>query len=109
MLGVDSEQLNPFQKEIYQITVENTVIIVEIMGNIHPDDNLLEEIAGELQGIQLSGFLLLCSHLEGRLDIQLPISMIDNEIHFFLEIPAVSAVYHNAYPHCIPGESGRCR
>ena len=64
-----SEQFYTFQEEINQITVEDAVIIIEVMGNIHSDDDLLEEVTGELQRVQLGGFLLLRAHLESRLDI----------------------------------------
>ena len=56
-----SKQLHPFQQEVDQIAVENTVVIIGIMGNIHPDD-FLEEVTGEFQGIRFCGFLLICVH-----------------------------------------------
>ena len=55
-----SEQFHPLQQEVDEIAVEDAVFIVEIVGNIHPDDDLFEEVAGELQGIQFGGFLLRC-------------------------------------------------
>ena len=60
-----SEQIDPFQQEVDQIAVEDAVIIIEMMGNIHSDDDLLEEVAGQLQRFQLGGFFLLRAHLEG--------------------------------------------
>ena len=49
--------------------MENAVVIVEVMGNVHPDDDLLEEVSGKLQGIQFGGFFLLRVYLDGRLDL----------------------------------------
>ena len=95
------EQLYPFEQEIDQVAVEDAVVIVEIVGNIHPDDDLFEEITGELQGIQLGGFLLLGTHLKGGLDVDSAVAMIDNEIHFLLDVAAVSAIYHNTHIHTV--------
>ena len=50
-----SEQIDPFQQEVDPIAVEDAVIIIEMMGNIHSDDDLLEEVAGQLQRFQLDG------------------------------------------------------
>lgn len=60
-----SEPIYALQQKVDQVEVENTAIIIEIMGHIHSDDDYLEEVIGELQRIQLGGFLLLCAHLEG--------------------------------------------
>ena len=56
-MGVLSEQIHSLQQKVNQVTVEDAIIVIEIMGNIHPDDDLFEEVAGELQGIQFGGFL----------------------------------------------------
>ena len=101
VLEIVSEKLDPFQQKINQITVENAVLIIEIMGNVHPDDDFLKEVTGELQRIQFSGFFLLRAHLEGGLDIEFSVSVVDDEINLFLDIASVSAVYHNAHIYAI--------
>ena len=100
-MGVLSEQIHPFQQEVNQVTVEYAIVIVEIMGNIHPDDDFLKEVAGKFQGIQFGGFFLSRAHLEGGLDIQLPVTVVDNKINLFLDIAAVSSVHYNTHIHAI--------
>ena len=39
------EKFNPIQKKVDEITVEDPVIIVKVVGNIHPNDDLLEKVA----------------------------------------------------------------
>ena len=72
--------------------MENPIFVIEIMGNIHPYDYFFEEVTGQLQGIQFSGFLLLAVHLEGRLNIQPAVPFIYNKIDFLLDIASVSPV-----------------
>lgn len=81
--------------------MENPIFVIEIMGNIHPYDYFFEEVTGQLQGIQFSGFLLLAVHLEGRLNIQPAVPLIYNKIDFLLDIASVSPVNHNAYIHIV--------
>ena len=81
--------------------MENPIFVIEIMGNIPPYDYFFEEVTGQLQGIQFSGFLLLAVHLEGRLNIQPAVPFIYNKIDFLLDIASVSPVNHNAYIHIV--------
>ena len=49
--GVDStehlEQFDSSKKQVDQVAVENPVFIIEVMRNIHPNDDLFEKILGE--------------------------------------------------------------
>lgn len=96
-----SEKFDPLQQKANQIAVENTVIIVKVTENTHPDDNFLEEVVGEFQGVKLGGFLLLRAHLEGGLDIQLPVAMINGKIDLFLDIATMLTVHHNAHIYIV--------
>lgn len=39
------EKFNSFQKKVNEIAMEDPVIIVKVMGNIHPNDDLPEKVA----------------------------------------------------------------
>ena len=48
-----SEQLYPFKQEVDKAAMENTVVVIVVVRYILPDNDLLEEILCEHNGIQL--------------------------------------------------------
>ena len=97
--GADSmkylEQFDSSEKQVDQVAVENPVFIVEVMWNVHPNNDLFEKILGEKQRIKLRCSLLLCIHSECGLDIDLPVSIIDNKVDLLLRIGALCSVGYN--------------
>ena len=61
--GVDStehlEQFDSSEKQVNQVAVENPVFIVEVMRDIHTNDDFFEKILGKQQRIKLRRSLLL--------------------------------------------------
>ena len=43
------EQFTPFQQEIKQVTMENPVVVIVVVGNIQTDDNFLEKVLRQQQ------------------------------------------------------------
>lgn len=44
-----SKQFNTVKQKVNQIAMENAVVIVEVVGNIHADDDLLEKVLCQQQ------------------------------------------------------------
>lgn len=97
--GADSmkylEQFDSSEKQVNQVAVENPVFIVEVMRDIHTNDDFFEKILGKQQRIKLRRSLLLCIHSECGLDIDLPVSIIDNKVDLLLRIGALCSVGYN--------------
>ena len=98
--GVDStehlEQFDSSKKQVDQVAVENPVFIIEVMRNIHPNDDLFEKILGEKQRIKLRRSLLLRVHPKCGLDIDFPVSIIDHKVDLLLCVGSLCSVGYNA-------------
>ena len=98
--GTDStehlEQFDSSEKQVDQVTVKNSIFIIEVMRDVHPDDDLFEKILGEEQRIKLRRSFLLRVHSECGLDIDFPVSIIDNKVDFLLCIGTLCSVGYNA-------------
>ena len=76
--------------------MENPVFIVEVVRNVHPNNDLFEKVLYKQQRIEFRGSLFLGIHPERRLDIELAVSVIDNKIDFLLRVGALCSVGYNA-------------
>lgn len=97
--GADSmkylEQFDSSEKQVNQVAVENPVFIVEVMRDIHTNDDFFEKILGKQQRIKLRRSLLLCIHSECGLNIDFPVSIIDHKVDLLLRIGALCSVGYN--------------
>ena len=97
--GADSmkylEQFDSPEKQVDQVAVENPAFIVEVMRNVHPNNDLFEKILGEKQRIKLRRSLLLRVHSECGLNIDFPVSIIDNKVDLLLRIGTLCSVGYN--------------
>ena len=97
--GADSmkylEQFDSSEKQVDQVAVENPAFIVEVMRNVHPNNDLFEKILGEKQRIKLRRSLLLRVHSECGLNIDFPVSIIDNKVDLLLRIGTLCSVGYN--------------
>ena len=97
--GADSaehlEQFDSSEKQVDQVAVENPVFIVEVMRDIHTNDDFFEKILGKQQRIKLRRSLLLRVHPECRLNIDFPVSIIDHKVDLLLRIGALCSVGYN--------------
>ena len=97
--GIDStehlEQFDSPEKQVDQVAVENPVFIVEVMRDIHTNDDFFEKILGEKQRIKLRRSLLLRVHSECGLNIDFPVSIIDHKVDLLLRIGALCSVGYN--------------
>ena len=97
--GIDStehlEQFDSPEKQVDQVAVENPAFIVEVMRNVHPNNDLFEKILGEKQRIKLRRSLLLRVHSECGLNIDFPVSIIDNKVDLLLRIGTLCSVGYN--------------
>ena len=82
--------------------MEDSVVIIEIMRNIHADNNFFEKIFCQYQRCKFRGFFFICIHLEGRLDIDFFICIIYDEIDFSLHICTTGTVGHYTNINGIP-------
>ena len=98
--GADSmkylEQFDSPEKQVDQVAVENPAFIVEVMRNVHPNNDLFEKILGEKQRIKLRRSLLLRVHSECGLNIDFPVSIIDNKVDLLLRIGTLCSIGYNA-------------
>ena len=98
--GIDStehlEQFDSPEKQVDQVAVENPVFIVEVMRDIHTNDDFFEKILGKQQRIKLRRSLLLRVHPECRLNIDFPVSIIDHKVDLLLRIGALCSIGYNA-------------
>ena len=98
--GIDStehlEQFDSPEKQVDQVAVENPAFIVEVMRNVHPNNDLFEKILGEKQRIKLRRSLLLRVHPECRLNIDFPVSIIDHKVDLLLRIGTLCSIGYNA-------------
>ena len=76
--------------------MEDSVLIVEVVRNVHPNNDFFEKVLCKQQGIKFRGSLFLGIHPERRLDIELAVSVIDNKIDFFLRVGALCSVGYDA-------------
>ena len=76
--------------------MEDSVLIVEVVRNVHPNNDLFEKILGEKQRIKLRRSLLLRVHSECGLNIDFPVSIIDHKVDLLLRIGALCSVGYNA-------------
>ena len=97
--GIDStehlEQFDSPEKQVDQVAVENPVFIVEVMRDIHTNDDFFEKILGEKQRIKLRRSLLLRVHPKCGLNIDFPVSIIDNKVDLLLRIGTLCSVGYN--------------
>lgn len=98
--GIDStehlEQFDSPEKQVDQVAVENPVFIVEVMRDIHTNDDFFEKILGKQQRIKLRRSLLLCIHSECGLNIDFPVSIIDHKVDLLLRIGTLCSIGYNA-------------
>ena len=98
--GVDStehlEQFDSSEKQVNQVAVENPVFIVEVMRDIHTNDDFFEKILGKQQRIKLRRSLLLRVHSECGLNIDFPVSIIDHKVDLLLRIGTLCSIGYNA-------------
>ena len=98
--GIDStehlEQFDSPEKQVDQVAVENPVFIVEVMRDIHTNDDFFEKILGKQQRNKLRRSLLLRVHPECRLNIDFPVSIIDHKVDLLLRIGALCSIGYNA-------------
>ena len=95
--GRRSEELDTIEEQINEIAVENPLIVVEVVGNIHANDHLAEKISRKLQGCELGRLLCFCIHPEGGLDINSFVHVIHDKIDFPLSVGTIGAIAHNAH------------
>lgn len=76
--------------------MEDSVLIVEVVRNVHPNNDFFGKVLCKQQGIKFRGSLFLGIHPERRLDIELAVSVIDNKIDFFLRVGALCSVGYDA-------------
>ena len=50
-LLVSLKHINPSQQKINKVAVVYPVIIIEVVGNIHADNNFFEKVTGEFQRV----------------------------------------------------------
>ena len=77
--------------------MENPLVIIEVMRNIHADNDFFEKVLCEHQRRKLRGFFFISIHLESRLDIDFFICVIYNEVNLLLHIRTAGTVGHDAY------------
>ena len=94
--GLKSEKIYFLKQQVCQVTMEYPVIIIEVVGNIQTDHNFFKEIFCQKQRGKFRGFLFICVHPEGRLDINFPVRVINHKINFFLDIPSVRPVRNDS-------------
>ena len=90
------EQLDSSEKQVDQVTVKNSIFIIEVMRDVHPDDDLFEKILGEEQRIKLRRSFLLRVHPKCGLNIDFPVSIIDHKVDLLLRIGPLCSVGYNA-------------
>lgn len=59
------EQIYTTKQQIYQIAMENSVVIIEIVRNIHANNYFFEKVLCQYQRCKFRGFLFVRIHLEG--------------------------------------------
>ena len=91
----DLEEFDTSEQQIDQAAVEDPVLIVEVMRDIHTNDDFFEKILGKQQRIKLRRSLLLCIHSECGLNIDFPVSIIDHKVDLLLRIGALCSVGYN--------------
>ena len=82
--------------------MEDAVVIIEVMRDIHAYDNFFEEIFRQQQRGKFRGFLFVGVHAECRLNINLLICVVDNEINLFLSVAAACPIRNNTHIDRIP-------
>ena len=91
----DLEELDTSEQQIDQTAMEDPVLIVEVVRNVHPNNDLFEKVLSKQQGIKFGGSLFLGIHSESRLDIELAVGVVDNKIDFLLRIATLCSVGYN--------------
>ena len=66
------------------LTMENSVAIIEIMRNVHTNNDFFEKILCQYQRRKFRGFFFIRIHPESRLDIDFFICIVYNKVDFFL-------------------------
>ena len=92
MQDMISEQLHPFKQKVDQAAMENAVIVIVVVRNILPDNDLLEEILCEHQRRQLGISLVLGVHSQCGLDIDSLVGIVYNKIYLLLHITPFGTV-----------------
>ena len=91
----DLEELDTSEQQIDQTAMEDPVLIVEVVRNVHPNNDLFEKVLSKQQGIKFGGSLFLGIHSESRLDIELAVGVVDNKIDFLLRVGALCPVRYD--------------
>ena len=63
--------------------MENSVVIVETMRDIHANNDFFEKVLGKQQRCEFRSVFFIRVHPESRLDVDFFICIIDNKIDFF--------------------------
>ena len=79
--------------------MQNAIVIIKGVRDIHSDNNSFEEVACQLQRIQFGSSLLLVIHLESRLNVQLSVRIVHNKVDLFLNIATISSIHDNTHIH----------
>ena len=95
----DLEKLDTSEQQISQAAMEYSVLIVEVVRNVHPNNDLFEKVLCKQQGIKFRGSLFLSIHSESRLDIELAVSIVDNKIDFLLRVGAPRPIRYDPDVH----------
>ena len=91
----DLEEFDTSEQQIDQAAVEDPVLIVEVVRNVHPDNDLFEKVLCKQQRIKFRGSLFLGIHSESRLDIELAVGVVDNKIDFFLRVGTLCPIRYD--------------
>ena len=84
------------KQEVDQIAVEESVIVIIVVRNIHADHDFLKEVSCKFEGAEFCIFLLPGIHLISGLDINAAIAVVHNEVNLTLDAFILFSLFHNA-------------